>query len=170
MTSFSALAKHPFMKNQHNLNNIITMKKHKLLILCTGNSCRSQMAEALLRHVGGDIFDVASAGSKPAGYVHPQAIEVLREIGLDIAGQTSKHLEIFLDAGIGTVITVCDSANDACPIFPGKVYRYHWPFDDPPKAIRTGEAEVDAFRRIRDEIRKVVEAYVCGYRQALENR
>lgn len=143
------------------------MEKPKILILCTGNSCRSHMAEGILRNAAGDLFEVHSAGSKPAGYVHPSAIEALKEIGIDISAHTSKHLDAFLEAGINTVITVCDSADQACPMFPGKVNRYHWGFEDPPKAVRTGESELDAFRRIRDAIRKVFEAYAAGYRQAI---
>ena len=143
------------------------MIKTKTLILCTGNSCRSHMAEGILRHVAGDLFEVFSAGSKPAGYVHPLAIEVLNEIGIDISGHRSKHLDEFLNAGIETVITVCDHANESCPIFPGKVRRHHYGFDDPPKAARPGESEIDAFRRIRDQIRMVFEAYADGYRDAV---
>jgi arsenate reductase (thioredoxin) len=143
------------------------MNKPKILILCTGNSCRSHMAEGILRKAAGDLFEIFSAGSKPAGYVHPKAIEALKEIGIDITGHHSKHLDQFLEAGIDTVITVCDNANESCPIFPGKVHRYHWGFEDPPKAVRPGEAEIEAFRRIRDEIRNVFEAYAGGYRQAL---
>ncbi len=142
------------------------MKKQKVLILCTGNSCRSHMAEGILRHMAGDLFDVYSAGSKPAGYVHPVGIEVLKEIGIDISGHESKHLDQYLDVGVDTVITVCGNANDACPVFPGKVRRHHYGFEDPPKAARPGETEIDAFRRIRDEIRMVFEAYVDGYRDA----
>lgn len=140
------------------------MDKLKILILCTGNSCRSHMAEGILRHVAGDVFEVHSAGSQPAGYVHPSAIAVLKELGMDISGHRSKHLDQFLAFGIDIVITVCDNANASCPVFPGMVKRYHWPFEDPPKAARPGEAEIDAFRRIRDEIRKVFEAYAAGYR------
>lgn len=143
------------------------MKKQKVLILCTGNSCRSHMAEGILRHTGGALFEVYSAGSKPAGYVHPKAIAALAEIGIDISGHTSKHLEQYLESGIDIVITVCDNANASCPIFPGTVRRHHWGFEDPPKAMRPGETEMEAFRRIRDEIRKVFEAYAGGYRDAL---
>lgn len=141
------------------------MKKRKVLILCTGNSCRSHMAEGILRQAAGDLLEVHSAGSKPAGYVHPSAIEALREIDIDISGHSSKHLDQFLDSGIETVITVCDNANESCPVFPGKVSRYHWGFEDPPEAARPGESEMDAFRRIRDEIRKVFGAYAAGYRE-----
>ena len=140
------------------------MKKLKVLILCTGNSCRSHMAEGILRAAAGDIVEVFSAGSKPAGYVHPMAIAVLEEIGIDISVHSSKHLDHFLNAGIDTVITVCDNANESCPVFPGSVNRHHWGFEDPPKAIRPGESEMDAFRRIRDKIRKVFEAYAAGLR------
>ena len=142
------------------------MKKQKVLILCSGNSCRSHMAEGILKNAADDLFDVNSAGSKPAGYVHPNAIEALKEINIDISCNRSKHLDQFLNAGIDTVITVCDNANDACPIFPGRVNRYHWGFEDPPHAQQEGESELDAFRRIRDEIRKVFEAYAAGYRDA----
>lgn len=138
----------------------------KILILCTGNSCRSHMAEGILRNVAEDLFDIQSAGSKPAGYVHPNAIKALQEIGIDISSHRSKHLDQFLDTGITTVITVCDNANDSCPMFPGQVTRYHWGFEDPPHARREGESEMDAFRRVRDEIRLVFEAYASGYRQA----
>jgi arsenate reductase len=142
--------------------------KKKVLILCTGNSCRSHMAEGILRHAAGDLFEVLSAGSNPAGYVHPGAIEALKEIGIDISHHESKKLDRFLDEEIHTVITVCDHANEACPVFPGQANRYHWSFEDPPKAVRKGETEMDAFRRVRDEIRRVFEAYASGYREARE--
>lgn len=142
------------------------MTKPKVLILCTGNSCRSHMAEGILRHCAGDLFEVFSAGSKPAGYVHPTAIEVLKEIGIDISDHTSKHFEQVMTVGIDTVITVCANADKDCPLFPGKVTRYHWGFEDPPKAVREGECELDAFRRIRDAIYNVFDAYASGYREA----
>lgn len=142
-------------------------RKAKVLVLCTGNSCRSHMAEGVLRQAAGDLMEVSSAGSQPAGYVHPVAIGVMREIGIDISGHTSKHLDTFLEAGIETVITVCGDADQACPTFPGKINRYHWGFEDPPKACREGESEIEAFRRIRDQIRMVFEAYAAGYRQGL---
>ncbi len=138
----------------------------KILILCTGNSCRSHMAEGVLRAALDERFEVFSAGAKPAGYVHPQAIEAMDEIGIDISSHTSKHLDQFLDAGIQTVITVCGNANDACPVFPGKVNRHHWGFEDPPHAQREGETSIDAFRRVRDEIRLVFGAYAAGLLEA----
>jgi arsenate reductase (thioredoxin) len=143
------------------------MQKPKVLILCTGNSCRSHMAEGILREAVGDLLEIHSAGSKPTGHVHPKAVEALNEIGIDISAHRSKHLDPFLDAGITTVITVCGNADQVCPVFPGKVDRFHWGFEDPPHAQRPGETEMDAFRRIRDEIRKVFEAYAVGYRQGV---
>jgi len=136
--------------------------KPKILILCTGNSCRSQMAEGILRAAAGDLVEVYSAGSKPAGYVHPKAIQVLREIGIDLSGQASKHLEDFLNRKITTVITVCGNADQACPMFPGQVNRYHWGFDDPAHATGTEEEILAEFRRVRDQIRLVFEAYAAG--------
>lgn len=143
--------------------------KQKVLILCTGNSCRSHMAEGILRKAAGDLIEVYSAGSNPAGYVHPAAIAALEEIGIDISSHTSKHLDQFMESGITTVITVCGNADQACPTFPGQVSRHHWGFEDPPKAIRPGETESDAFHRIRDEIRSVFEAYAAGIRDASAN-
>ena len=144
------------------------MKKPKVLILCTGNSCRSHMAEGILRQAAGDLFEIYSAGSKPKGEVHPLAIEALKEIGYDASAHTSDHLDRYLDAGIHTVVTVCGNADQACPTFPGMVNRYHWGFEDPPHAVRPGETEMDAFRRIRNEIQLVFGAFASGYRQALE--
>ena len=140
--------------------------KQKILILCTGNSCRSHMAEGILRAAAGDLIEVYSAGSHPAGYVHPAAIAALAEIGIDISSHTSKHLDEFMESGITTVITVCGNADQACPTFRGQVSRHHWGFEDPPKAIRPGETEADAFRRIRDEIRAIFQAYAAGIRDA----
>ena len=142
------------------------MKKPKVLILCTGNSCRSHMAEGILRAAGGDLFEVFSAGSKPKGAVHPLALEALAEIGIDASHHTSDHLDQYLDVGITTVITVCGNADQACPAFPGMLNRYHWGFEDPPHAVREGESELDAFRRIRDQIKLVFEAYAAGFREA----
>lgn len=142
--------------------------KKKILILCTGNSCRSHIAEGILRAAAGDLFEVFSAGSKPKGIVHPLAIEALREIGIDASGHKSEHLDLYLNAGIDTVITVCGNADQACPTFPGKITRYHWGFEDPPHAVREGETELDAFRRIRDQIKLVFEAYAAGYREGVK--
>lgn len=139
--------------------------KPSVLILCTGNSCRSHLAEGILRAAAGDLVDVHSAGSKPAGYVHPKAIQVMKEIGLDISGHTSKHMKEFLDRQITTVITVCGNADQACPVYPGQVNRHHWRFDDPAHATGTEEQVLAEFRRVRDEIRKVFTAYAAGLRE-----
>ncbi len=144
------------------------MSKPLILILCTGNSCRSHLAEGILEHCAGDLFDVQSAGSKPAGYVHPLAIEVMREIGIDISNHTSKHMNAFLDRQVNTVITVCGNADQVCPMFPGQVNRYHWGFDDPAHATGSEEEIRNVFRRVRDQIKLVFEAYAAGYRQALK--
>jgi arsenate reductase len=141
------------------------MNKPSVLILCTGNSCRSHLAEGILRHLAGDLFDVHSAGSNPAGYVHPKATQVMREIGIDISGHTSKHMSQFLDREIDTVITVCGKADQACPMFPGQVNRYHWGFDDPAHAQGTEEEILNVFRRVRDQIKLVFQAYAAGYRE-----
>ena len=138
------------------------MTKPLILVLCTGNSCRSHLAEGILRRALGDAYEVASAGSKPAGYVHPLAILAMADIGIDIANHKSKHLDQFLNQKVETVITVCGNADQACPIFPGQVNRHHFPFDDPAHATGTEEEQFAVFQRVRDEIRAVVEAYAAG--------
>ena len=142
--------------------------KPTVLILCTGNSCRSHLAEGLLRSMAGDLFEVHSAGSKPVGYVHPLAIRVMQEIGIDISGHRSKSMNEFLHTPVETVITVCGGADQACPIFPGQVNRHHWPFDDPAHATGTEAEKLAVFRRVRDEIRRRFEAYAAGWRDALK--
>jgi arsenate reductase (thioredoxin) len=136
--------------------------KPLILILCTGNSCRSHLAEGILRHALGENFTVASAGSNPAGYVHPMAVAALAEIGIDISAHHSKHLNEFLSQQVETVITVCGNADQACPMFPGQVNRHHWGFDDPAHAKGTDEEIMAVFRRVRDEIRRVFQAYAAG--------
>ena len=133
-----------------------------ILILCTGNSCRSHLAEGILRAALGEGYRVASAGSKPAGYVHPLAVAVMREIGLDLSGHRSKHLEEFLAESVETVITVCGHADQVCPMFPGQVNRHHFPFDDPAHAPGSEEEQRAVFRRVRDEIQRVFAAYAAG--------
>ena len=145
-------------------------EKPTVLILCTGNSCRSHLAEGVLRAAAGDLFNVASAGSKPAGYVHPLAIRAMAEIGIDIAAHHSKHMNEFLGRNVETVITVCGDADQACPIFPGQVNRHHWPFDDPARATGTDDEKLAVFRRVRDEIRRTFTAYADGRRDALKRR
>ena len=138
------------------------MTKPLILVLCTGNSCRSHLAEGILRRALGDAYEVASAGSKPAGYVHPLAIRAMADIDIDIANHKSKHLDQFLNQNVETVITVCGNADQACPIFPGQVNRHHFPFDDPAHATGTADQQFAVFQRVRDEIRAVFEAYAAG--------
>ena len=142
--------------------------KPLILILCTGNSCRSHLAEGILRAEVGDQLRVASAGSKPTGFVHPLAIKAMAEIGIDISGHRSKHLDEFLSQDVETVITVCGKADEACPMFPGQVNRHHWGFDDPAHAPGAEEEQMMVFRRVRDEIRRVFEAYAAGRLDALK--
>lgn len=140
------------------------MEKPLVLILCTGNSCRSHLAEGILRAAVGEDVRVASAGSQPAGYVHPLGIKAMQEIGIDISGHHSKHLGEFLNQPVETVITVCGNADQVCPTFPGQVNRHHWGFDDPAHATGSEEEQLTIFRRVRDEIRRVFEAYAAGRR------
>lgn len=137
-----------------------------VLIICTGNSCRSQIAEGFLRAAASDLVQVHSAGSAPVGHVHPLAVKVMGEVGIDISAQQSKHVREFMGKPVHTVITVCDEADAACPVFPGQVNRYHWPFDDPAKATGNADEVLAVFRRVRDEIRRVFEAYAAGLRDA----
>jgi arsenate reductase len=136
--------------------------KPTILILCTGNSCRSHLAEGILRTAAGDILNVQSAGSNPAGYVHPLAIQVMKEIGIDISAHRSKHMNDFLKQPIETVVTVCGNADQACPMFPGQVNRHHWGFYDPVHATGTDQEKTAVFRKVRDEIKMVFEAYAAG--------
>jgi len=142
--------------------------KPTILVLCTGNSCRSHIGEGFLRAAFGDLANVQSAGSKPAGYVHPLAIKVMAEVGIDISTHRSKHLNEFLKQPVTTVITVCGNADQACPIFPGQLNRHHWPFFDPAHAIGTDEEKLAVFRRVRDEIKMVFEAYAAGRRDQIK--
>jgi arsenate reductase (thioredoxin) len=155
---------HPCEESRPAPAAIFFMKPH-VLILCTGNSCRSHMAEGILRAAAGDLIDVHSAGSKPAGYVHPKAIQVMKEIGVDLSSHTSKHMNDFLDRKIATVITVCGNADQACPTYPGQANRHHWGFDDPAHAKGTEEEILAEFRRVRDEIGLVFNAYAAGLRE-----
>jgi arsenate reductase len=135
------------------------MTRQRVLILCTGNSARSQMAEGLLRQDAGDSFEVFSAGVKST-FVRPQAIEAMREVGIDISGQHSKSVEEFLDEEFDYVITVCDNANEQCPVFPGRTKRIHWSFEDPAAASGDEAAKLTVFRRVRDQIRQQLRAWV----------
>ena len=135
------------------------LSKLKVLFLCTGNSCRSQIAEGWARHLHGETVEPYSAGTRP-GRVDPRAIEVMREVGVDLAGHRSKHLDEVVDVGLDWVVTVCDHANESCPVFPGDVRRMHVGFDDPPRLASAANSDDEAlghYRRVRDEIREFVE-------------
>ena len=133
----------------------------RVLILCTGNSARSQMAEGLLRHAGGMRFEVFSAGTEPSR-VNPLAIEAMREIDIDISNHRSKSVDEFLGEEFDYVITVCDRANENCPVFPGRTKRIHWSFDDPAKAEGDESERLAVFRRVRDEIEGRLREFVEG--------
>ena len=132
------------------------MKKTRVLFLCTHNSARSQMAEGLLRHLAGDRFEVYSAGTE-ATFVRPEAISVMAELGVDISGQESETLDRYLDEPFDHVVTVCNDANEACPVFPGAKNRLHWSFRDPSRATGAEEERLGVFREVRDEILARVE-------------
>lgn len=137
--------------------------KKRVLILCTGNSARSQMAEGLLRHDGGDRFEVESAGVSPTR-VRPEAVEAMREIGIDISGHRAKPAEEFVGQDFDYIVTVCDNARETCPFFPGHAERIHQSFEDPPPP---GPADPDStmaiFRRVRDDIRKWLSEFIREY-------
>ena len=126
-------------------------EKKRVLILCTGNSARSQMAEGLLRHDAGDRFEVASAGVDPTS-VRPEAIESMRQIGVDISDHRSKSVDEFAGQEFDYVITVCDNANRNCPVFPGNTKRIHWSIDDPAAVAGDDDKKLTVFRRVRDEL------------------
>ncbi len=127
--------------------------KQRVLILCTKNSCRSQMAEGFLRHYGSGKFEVFSAGTV-ASHVNANAVRVMEEVGIDISGQASKGLDLFLGQPFDYVITVCDNANETCPVFPGAKHRLHWSFPDPPQTEEPNEEFLKEFRRVRDMIQE----------------
>jgi len=136
-----------------------SQSKPRILVLCTHNSNRSQIAEGLLRALGGNRLEVYSAGLEP-GRVNPNAIKVLKEIGVDISGQRSKHINEYVGQKFDYVITVCDEAAENCPFFPGETTRLHWPFEDPAKFTGTDEQVLAQFHRVRDLIRNKVSRWV----------
>jgi arsenate reductase len=135
----------------------------RVLFICTGNSARSQMAEALLRRAGGDRFVVASAGTEPRA-VHPLAIRALADVGLDISAARSKSLTEFVDQPFDAVVTVCDRARESCPVFPGAARTLHWSLDDPAEAIGTDEERLEVFRATRSEIERRIRRFVAATR------
>jgi arsenate reductase (thioredoxin) len=132
--------------------------KKRVLILCTGNSARSQMAQGLLVNDAGDRFEVESAGTKPSR-VRPEAVAVMRELGIDISSHRSKHLDEFAGQPFDYVLTVCDNANQSCPVFPGRAVRVHHNFEDPAALEGSQEQRLALFRRVRDEIREYLKSF-----------
>jgi len=124
------------------------------------------MAEGILRNAASELIEVVSAGSNPSGYVHPKAITVLDEIGIDISSHTSKHMNDFLDQDVHTVITVCGNADQECPTYPGQFHRHHWGFEDPAHAEGSEDEVMEVFRKVRNEIKLVFEAYAAGIKAA----
>jgi arsenate reductase (thioredoxin) len=132
--------------------------KKRVLILCTGNSARSQMAEGVLRHDAGDRFEVESAGTRP-GHVRPEAIAVMKELGIDISGHRSKHVQEFENQSFDYVLTVCDNVKESCPVFPGHLNRIHKSFEDPAALHGAEEERLSLFRRVRDEIQDYLKVF-----------
>jgi arsenate reductase (thioredoxin) len=135
--------------------------KQKVLFLCTGNSCRSQMAEGWLRHLAGARFEVVSAGTHPVG-LNPYAVTVMGEAGVDISNHVSERVDPYLEQRFDYVITVCDNAQEACPVFPGAASKLHWNFDDPAKATGTYEQQLIVFRKTRDEIADRIRQFLAA--------
>ena len=136
------------------------MQKIQVLVLCTGNSARSQMAEGLLRHDGGDGFDVVSAGTHPTR-LRPEAVAAMREVGIDISDQWSKPVDTFVGREFDYVITVCDSARESCPVFPAKTQRIHWSIEDPAAVVGGDLARLAAFRQARDDLRSRIQHWIA---------
>ena len=136
-------------------------KKGRILVLCTGNSARSQMGEGLFRHEGGGAWEVESAGTRPS-LVRPEAIAAMREIGIDISGHRSKSVDEFVEQRFDYVVSVCDNARDVCPVFPAGTERIHWSFEDPAAVEGDEEVRLASFRRIRDQIHGRVREFFAG--------
>lgn len=139
------------------------MDRRHVLLICTGNAARSQMAEGFVRHFLSDRWEASSAGTRPAGYVHPLAIRVMREVGIDIAAQRSKSVDEFKTAEIDLVITVCDSAAEECPVWIGNGPTVHMGFPDPGKVTGSPQQQLQAFREIRDDIRSKLIVFLSGW-------
>ena len=136
-------------------------KKEKIIFICTGNACRSQIAEGIMRQLAGDNFDVFSAGSHPS-LVHPMSIKVMKEIGIDITSHTSDPISNFLSKNINIVVTVCDNADKVCPVFPGKVERIHWSIKDPFKGWGSNPDDLVNFRFTRDDLVVRIKNYLMN--------
>ena len=135
------------------------MDKKKVIFICTGNACRSQMAEGLLRHMAGNKFEVYSAGSHPSR-LHPASVAVMAEWGIDIARHTAEPIDDYLDTGIDIAITVCDNAQQSCPTFPGNVEQIHWGLDDPYHGWGADPQDLPPYRETRDELKKRIEGFL----------
>ncbi len=135
--------------------------KQRVLILCTGNSCRSQMAEGLLRDLAGDRFEVFSAGTHPTG-LNPRAIKTMDEVDIDISDHESKSVDEFVEQAFDTVITVCDSARETCPVFPNATQSIHWSFEDPAIARGSEEEIMGVFRKVRDQIKESLHKFITN--------
>ena len=139
--------------------NFFVDKKRKIIFICTGNACRSQIAEGLLRNLASDKFSVFSAGSHPS-QVHPTSIAVMEEVGIDISHHTSDPITDYIDHGIDIVITVCDNAKQACPVFPGNVEHIHWSIEDPFNGWDFDPLDLDNFRKVREEINSRIKDFL----------
>ena len=137
------------------------MDKKKVIFICTGNACRSQMAEGLLRHMAGNKFEVYSAGSHPS-HLHPASVAVMAEWGIDIARHTAEPIDDYLETGIDIAITVCDNAQQSCPTFPGNVEQIHWGLDDPYHGWGADPQNLPPYRETRDELKKRIEGFLLG--------
>ena len=139
--------------------NFFVDKKRKIIFICTGNACRSQIAEGLLRNLASDKFSVFSAGSHPS-QVHPMSVAVMEEVGIDISHHTSDPISDYIDHGIDVVITVCDNAKQVCPVFPGNVERIHWSIEDPFNGWDFDPLDLDNFRKVREEINSRIKDFL----------
>ena len=134
-------------------------KKEKVIFICTGNSCRSQMAEGFLKSFPNNDYDVYSAGSHPSK-VNPNAITVMKELDIDISSHTSDSIDSYIDIGIDIVITVCDNAKQVCPVFPGEINRLHWSIEDPFRGWKINSNQLNNFRKVRDKIKNHVKNFI----------
>ena len=139
--------------------NFFVDKKRKIIFICTGNACRSQIAEGLLRNLASDKFSVFSAGSHP-NQVHPMSVAVMEEVGIDISHHTSDPITDYIDHGIDIVITVCDNAKQACPVFPGNVEHIHWSIEDPFNGWDFDPLDLDNFRKVREDINSRIKDFL----------
>ena len=139
------------------------LTKKKIIFICTGNACRSQIAHGLLENIAGDKFEVFSAGSHPSR-VHTMSIKIMEEIGIDISHHTSDFIDDYLKTGIEIVITLCDNANETCPLFPGDIKKIHWSINDPIKALDYNKHQIESFRKTREDIKSRIIKFIESYK------